>query len=683
MTDSQVTMTNPLLDLRADAGTFDIPFDAIRAEHVEPAVDALIAEAEETVKAIADAPRTYDATLGALEAATEKLEIALTVVGHLEAVSTTPALREAYNQIQPKASAFFSSLPLDAGLYRALSEFAETEAAQSLEPVQSRFLKKTLDDFRRHGAELDEAGKERLRGIDVELSKKTTRFSQNVLDETNVFELLVTDEAKLAGLPPSARAAARQSAEQKGQEGWRFTLHAPSYIAVMTYLDDASIREQIWNAYNTRATAGERDNRKLICDILALRQEKAKLLGYGDFADFVLEDRMAKSGAKATEFVDDLRGRTEAAFEREKDDLYAYRVELEGEGAPQLEPWSVGYYAEKLRKARYDFDDEALRPYFRVDSVLDGLFGIAEKLYGVRIEERQAPAWNDAVRCYGVWDGERLAAAFYVDLYPREDKRGGAWMNALSYGPDIETPHLGLFCANVTEPIGDTPALLTHREVETLFHEFGHLLHHALSEVPLRSLGGTNVAWDFVELPSQIMENFCWERVSLDLFARHYETGETIPEALFEKMRAARTFRAATAQMRQLGFGTVDLKLHREFDPADGPKAAMDLARDVLEEHAPAPYPDDYAMICGFTHLFASPVGYAAAYYSYKWAEVLDADAFTRFLEADVLSLEVGQHFRKAILAMGDSRDPAELFREFMGRDPSLDALLIRSGLAA
>jgi len=676
-------MSNPLIGLRAEAESLDLPFDRIEASHVEPAIDALIAEANEAVDAITTAPRTYASTLGALEHATEPLEIALTVVGHLESVATTPELREAYNRVQPKASAFFSSLSLNAELYAALKEFAESEEARGLDPIRSRFLDKTLDDFRRHGAELDDAGKKRLSEINVELSKKTTSFAQNVLDETNAFDLVVTDEAKLAGLPPSARNAAKQSAEQKGKEGWRFTLQAPSYIAVMTYLDDASTRAQLWKAYNTRASSGERDNRKLICEVLELRREKAKLLGYEDFADLILEDRMAKSGAKASAFVDDLRERTQPAFEREEKELHEFRKELEGDDAPGLEPWSIGYYAEKLRKARFDFDDEVLRPYLQVDAVLEGLFEIAERLYGVRIEEREAPVWNEDVRCFGVFDGDALLAAFYVDLFPREDKRGGAWMNALSYGPTPDTPHLGLFCANVSEPIGDEPALLTHREVETLFHEFGHLLHHALSEVPLRSLGGTNVAWDFVELPSQIMENFCWERVSLDLFARHHETDEPIPEELFQKMRAARTFREATAQMRQLGFGTVDLRLHRTFDPAAGPEAAMALAREILEAHAPASYPDDYAMICGFTHLFASPVGYAAAYYSYKWAEVLDADAFTRFLEADVLSAEVGQHFRQAILAKGDSADPDALFREFMGRDPSLDALLVRAGLAA
>ncbi len=682
MSDSPA-MSNPLIGLRAESESLDLPFDRIEASHVEPAIDTLIAEANEAVDGIATAPRTYDGTLGALEHATEPLEIALTVVGHLESVATTPALREAYNRVQPKASAFFSSLSLNAELYAALKEFAETDEAKGLDPIRARFLLKTLDDFRRHGAELDDAGKERLGAINVALSEKTTKFAQNVLDETNAFDLVITDEAKLAGLPPSARSAAKQSAEQKDKEGWRFTLHAPSYIAVMTYLDDASIREQLWQAYNTRASSGEHDNRGLICEILELRREKATLLGYADFADLILEDRMAKSGAKASAFVDDLRERTKPAFEREERELHEFRKELEGADAPVLEPWSIGYYAEKQRKARFDFDDEVLRPYLQVDAVLKGLFEIAERLYGVRIEEREAPTWNDDVRCYGVFDGDHLMAAFYVDLFPREDKRGGAWMNALSYGPTPDTPHLGLFCANVSEPIGDEPALLTHREVETLFHEFGHLLHHALSEVPLRSLGGTNVAWDFVELPSQIMENFCWERVSLDLFARHHETGEPIPEELFQKLRASRTYREATAQMRQLGFGTVDLRLHRTFDPSAGPEAAMALAREILEAHAPASYPDDYAMICGFTHLFASPVGYAAGYYSYKWAEVLDADAFTRFLEADVLSAEVGQHFREAILAKGDSADPDALFREFMGRDPSLDALLVRAGLGA
>lgn len=669
---------NPLLD---ETHSFDIPFDRVRAEHIEPAIDALVADAQRRVDAIATAPRTHAHTLDALEKATEKLEVAITVAGHLESVATTPEIRAAYEVAQPKSSAFFSKLPLNAPLFAALSEFAATEEASRLDPVTARSLQKTLDAYRREGAELDEAGKARLEEIDVALTKKTTLFSQHVLDDTNAFELVVTDEAKLAGLPASARAGARQSAQAKGVEGWRFTLQGPSYMAVMLYLDDAEIREKVWRAYNARASRGENDNRALVCEILALRKAKAELLGFADFADFVLDDRMAKTGEKAADFVADLHARTMPAFERETAELEAFRREVSGDDTP-LRPWDLGYYAEKMRKARFDFDDEILRPYFSVGSVLDGLFEVARRLYGVEVRKRSAPTWDESVACFGVYEGERMIATFYVDLYPRENKRGGAWMNGLMYGATPEHPHVGLFCANVSPPLGDAPALLTHGEVETLFHEFGHLLHHALSVVPVRSLGGTNVAWDFVELPSQIMENFCWERSSLDLFARHHETGEPIPEALFQKLRATRTFRAASAQMRQLGFGAVDLRLHREFDPAQGPDALIAFAREILEAHSSVPYDDDYAMICGFTHLFASPTGYAAAYYSYKWAEVLDADAFTRFLEADVLSAEVGRAFRDTILSRGDSDDPAILFRTFMGRDPNLDALLTRSGLS-
>lgn len=675
-------MGNPLVSI-----PFDVPFQAIRAEHVVPAVDELIGQAQAKLDQIiaVDGARTYANTLGALEDATDMLGVAVTIIGHLESVATTPKLREAYNQARPKASEFWSSIPLNADLYAALKAYAETDDAKALSAVQARLLKKTLGEFRRHGAELGADDKARLREIDVELTRKTTSFAQNTLDETNDYELVLTDEAQLAGLPQSERDAARESAEQKDLKGWRFTLHAPSLVAVLTYLDDAPIREQMWRAYNTRATSGVRDNRELILDVLKLRREKAKLLGYKDFADFVLADRMAKTGQTASDFVDDLRSRTKEAFEREKRELQAFRDELEGESTT-VQPWDVGYYAEKLRKARFDFDEEAVKPYFPVDAVLKGLFSLATTLYGIEVRERPAETWNEHVRTYGIYEGDKLRAAFYVDLYPRENKRGGAWMNGLMYGGSLagNEPHLGLFVANVSPPVGDKPALLRHREVETLFHEFGHLLHHALSDVPIKSLGGTNVAWDFVELPSQIMENFCWERVSLDLFAAHWETGAKIPDDLFDKMQRARTFRAASAQMRQLGFASVDLRMHRELDPASlSVDEMMSFAREILQAHGPADYPSNYGMICGFGHLFASPTGYAAAYYSYKWAEVLDADAFTRFKADGVLSANVGGEFRQRVLARGDSDDPAQLFRDFMGRDPNLDALLLRCGLAA
>ncbi|MEM8607757.1 MAG: M3 family metallopeptidase [Myxococcota bacterium] len=674
-------MDNPLIRLG-----FDIPFDTIDACHVEPAVDALLAEARASVGAIVEksGPRTYANTMRALEDATEPLELAMTVVGHLESVATNDALRAAYNSARPKASAFWSELAMNDGLYQAVKAFAETEEARQLPSTEARFVEKTLDDFRRHGAELDDADKKTLKDIEVTLTKLTTEFSQHVLDETNAFELVISDEDKLAGLPESARAAAKENAEAKGLEGWRFTLQAPSLVPVLTYLDDATIRGQVWHAYNTRATSGERDNRPLIERILELRRKKAVLLGYRDFSDLVTEDRMAKTGAKASAFIEDLREKTLDAFERENQDLQAFRQETEGDDAPALQPFDVAYYAEKQRLAKFDFDEEELRPYFPLDKVLEGLFATAQALYEIQIVERDAPTWADEVRAYGIKDADgTMIAAFYVDLFPRENKRGGAWMNGLisaAYRPGSSGPHLGLFCANVNPPVGGKPALLTHREVETLFHEFGHLLHHCFSRVSVRSLAGANVAWDFVELPSQIMENWCWERRGLDLFATHHETGERIPDALYDKMIRARTYRAANAQMRQLGFASVDLALHRDYDPAqDGD--AMTYGLRILQAHSSTPLPDDYAMLAGFGHVFAHPVGYAAGYYSYKWAEVLDADAFTRFKKEGIVSPEVGRAFRNTILAKGNSEDAAKLYEDFMGRDPKLEPLLERAGL--
>jgi oligopeptidase A len=675
---------NPLAEIR-----FQIPFRQINAEHVQPAVHALLDAAKQSVDAIAadTAEATYANTLGALEASTETLEFAMGIVGHLESVVTEPALREAYNAVQPPVAEFYSSIPMNAALYARIKAFATTAEAQELNPTKARFLKKTLDDFRRHGAELDEAGKKRLAEINVELTTVTTKFAQNVLDHMKEFEWVAEDEAQLAGLPPSAIAAARQNAEAKGLAGWRFTLQQPSLLPVMTYLDDAAIRERFYRAQNQLAVVEPYGNFALIAQIVRLRREKAALLGYGDFADLVLDDRMAHTGTRAKEFLAELEARSRAAFEREAAALQAFRDGLEAEASKPLAPWDVTYYAEKLRKAEFDFDEEALRPYFPLPRVLAGMFTLVERLYGVTVTEvPNEEVWDPEVRFYQIHDADGThLGSFYADWFPRENKRGGAWMNHfLTGGPSPESfrPHLGLMCGNMTPPLGDRPALLTHREVETVFHEFGHLLHHLLSKVEVRSLAGTSVAWDFVELPSQIMENWCWERESLDLFAAHFETGAPLPEDLFQKMRRARTFRAATFQMRQLGFGVVDLLLHTEYDPArDGDLQAW--ARQVMARYAPAPLPQDYGMLASFLHLFSDPVGYAAGYYSYKWAEVLDADAFRRFRDAGVFSREVGLAFRSWILEKGNSVDPAELYRGFMGRDPDLSALLERQGLVA
>ncbi len=668
---------NPLLTI-----SFEIPFNAVRAEHVEPGVRQLLVEASARIDAIVndESPRTFDNTMLALERSTENLDYALSIVRHLEAVATSPELRAAWNAVEPETSAFYSRIPLNEGLWKQLQGFAATDEAKALTGARLRFVTKTMDSFRRCGAELNTAGKTRLAEMDVELSKWTTKFSENVLDSTNAWDLVITDQARLAGLPPSALEAARQNAELKGVAGWRFTLQAPSFTPAITYLEDAEIRETLYRANVARATEAERDNRPIISRILELRSEKARLLGFADFADFVVYDRMAHTGARAMSFLEDLRVRTEPAFVREN-------AELESFAGKKLEPWDISYYAELQRRKLYEFDEEQLRPYFPAEKVVDGMFTIVGKLYGIRVKQREnVPVWHPDVKYYEVYDGGDtglLLGAFYADWFPRETKRDGAWMDGFITGVDTPSgfePHVGCVCGNMTPPLGDKPALLTHREVETVFHEFGHLLHHVLSRVAVKSLAGTAVAWDFVELPSQIMENWCWEREALDIFARHYQTGETIPEDLFRKMVSARTYRGANMQMRQVGFGYLDLKLHREYDPAKG-GSLCGFARGILQQFNPAPLPENYCMIAAFTHLFASPVGYGAGYYSYKWAEVLDADAFTRFRVEGIFSPAVGGAFRENILSKGDSEDPAELYRKFMGRDPDPNALLERSGL--
>jgi oligopeptidase A len=671
---------NPLLEEQ-----FPIPFQSIKAEHVQPAVEQLLVGMKARIDAIGSkqTPRTYEGVLAALDRATLPLDYAMAIVRHLESVATTPPFRAAHNSVQGPVSAFYSSIPLHPELWSAVKAVNESAEAKELAGVQKRFLEKTVAGFRRAGADLDPAGKKTLEALDVALTEATTRFSENVLDATNAYELLIANEEQLAGLPESARSAARESAKSKGLDGWRLTLQAPSYIAAMTYLDSPEIRRQLWEASNSRSTEGAYDNRELLSEILRLRREKAELLGYADFADLVLEERMAHTGAAAVDFLEDLRQKTQAAFERENASLAEFARPL---GYQDLAPWDVSYAAEKQRSALYDFDEEELRPYFQLEIVLGGMFEIFSRLLSIRIVEQPGiPGWDPAVKYYRLEDGEtgNLLGGFYTDWFPRENKRGGAWMDALMTGNhDLGEPHLGLICGNLTPPVGATPSLLTHREVETIFHEFGHLLHHTLSRVPVRSLAGTNVPWDFVELPSQIMENWCMEREALNRFATHYQTGEPIPEELFQKMKRARNFRSANAQMRQLGLGLVDLKLHREYYPErDG--SVMSYSRAILARFTPAPLPEHYGMIASFTHLFANPVGYGAGYYSYKWAEVLDADAFTRFRREGIFNVATGAEYRCQILEKGDSDDPAQLYRNFMGRDPDANALLERSGLLA
>ncbi|HEY1109664.1 MAG TPA: M3 family metallopeptidase [Opitutaceae bacterium] len=672
--------------------SFHIRWSRLTPEHIGPAIERLLAEAQAAVDAIAQrdlAALTYENTFLALEQATEALNVGWGKVTHLQSVADSPTLREAHNAMLPKVSAFFASIPLNAALWARLKAFAESPAATRVAGIHRRFLDETVKDFRQAGADLPDDKRARLEALQSELAQLTQTYSENVLDATNAWELIVTDEARLKGLPAHAKATAKRSAESKGASGWRFTLHMPSQEPFMTYVEDAALRREMWTAASQLGGRAPHDNTALISRILALRAEKAALLGKPHFADLVLERRMAQSGDRALAFVEDFQKRAAASFARDACELEEFKAQQTGAPIARLAPWELAFWAERLRKSKYDFDEEALRPYFPMDRVVAGLFELVNRVFGLRVVERatgEREVWHPEVKYYDLFDraGKQLGS-FYADWHPRESKRGGAWMNYLiTGGPRANgewAPHLGLICGNMTPPVGGKPALLTHREVETIFHEFGHLLHHLLGAVEIKSLNGVNVAWDFVELPSQIMENWCWERESLDLFARHHETGAAIPQEIFAKMIAAKNFRSASAAMRQVSFAKMDLLLHMRTGEFAGeadvePSIRAAVAECLVPTEPPAPI-----IVKRFTHIFADPVGYAAGYYSYKWAEVLDADAFTRFKREGIFNSQVGAQFVEHILSRGNSADPAELYRGFMGRDPDLNALLRRSGL--
>lgn len=670
------------------AEDFKISWSSLTPDHIVADVTKAIEAGKaniEAIKAVTPENATFENTFGALETATEDLDRSWGRVNHLDSVANSDDLREALNEMLPVVSGFSSSISLNDDLWRILKSFAESDAVASLSDIQQRFVEETCDDFKSAGADLEPDAKKRMFEINSELAKITQKFGENVLDSTNAWELFVDDESRLAGLPESAKAGAAEDAKAKGKEGqWRFTQQFPSMYPVMQYAEDASLRKEIWEGGCTIGHGGDSDNTQLIWDILRLRQEKAELLGHRNFADHVLKRRMAKDGQGALGFTEDLHAKITGRFAAEMKELETYKAEKSGTEPGPLEPWDSAFWAEKRRKELYDFDDEALRPYFPVDQVMDGLFQLTSRLFGITISQTEAEAWHPEVNFYEIHDtasGDHLGS-FYADWHPRESKRGGAWMNYLETGlPSPRTPHLGLICGNMSKPTADKPALLTHREVETVFHEFGHLLHHLLSEVSIKSLAGVNVPWDFVELPSQIMENFCWDRESLDFFARHYETGETIPDELFEKMVAARNYMSASGFMRQLALGKLDLELH--INPGQYLDRDMDeVDREILADYKAKLATDSPSMARRFNHLFSSPVGYAAGYYSYKWAEVLDADAFTRFSEEGVLNADTGMGFRREILSRGNSRPVDESYRAFMGRDPGQEALLERSGLA-
>jgi oligopeptidase A len=666
---------NPLL-----SGARPIPFHEIAPEHVVPAFRAALARAQAELDAViaVEGERTYENTIAALDGVGERLTEVIRPVTHLNSVMSSPELRAAYETVQPEVSAFYARIPLNPELWAAVKQFAGTDEARALMGVRRRHVDKLVRSFVRAGADLPPEQKRRIEALRVEMSRLSTEFANHVLDATNAWDLVLTDEADLEGLPDSARAQARAAAQARGVEGWRFTLQVPSYQPFMQYSARRDLRERMYHAYMNRASSGEHDNRPHVRRILALRRELAGILGFGDYADMALEEAMAGSGARAVEFEEDLTARTRPVWEREMAALEAFaRDEL---GLDTLEAWDVAYCVERLRLARYDLDAEVLRPYFPLDRVLEGLWELTRQLFGVQVRPRELrEVWHPEVRFFDVLDeGGSLLGAFYVDWFPRESKRGGAWMGGMRMGgprPHGWEPHLATVVCNVSPPDGDRPALLTHREVKTVFHEFGHLLHHVLSRVEVPGLAGTNVPSDWVELPSQIMENWAWERPALDLFARHWETGEPIPEALYRKMLAARTFMGAWHQMRQLSFGMLDLDLHVRYDPAanDDP---IERSRRVMAGFSPHPRFAEDHFVTSFSHIFSG--GYAAGYYSYLWSAVLEADAFSRFQREGLFSREVGRDFVDCVLSQGDAEDPAVLFRRFMGRDPDPEALLRR-----
>ncbi len=721
-------MQNPFLQK-----DFHVRWSTLTADHIEADISKALIDAQAAVDKVAarsaDAAETltYANTIAALDDGLETLNHAWGLVSHLDSVNNSPELRDAHNAILPKVTEFFSSIPLNEPLWKTLKAFGQSTATDQLSATKQRYVHETLADFREQGADLPPEKKARAAEVQKRLAEITQLYSEHSLDATNAWDKIITDEAELAGLPASAIAAAKQNAAEKGHDSaWRFTLQAPSLIPVLTYANSDSLRQELWQAYAAIGRGKKYNNQELVREILDLRYEFAQLVGQANFADHVTARRMAASGDAALKFGEAIFDKVQAQFVDEVNALRQFKADSTDQPRDLLEPWEVGYWAEKQRQANYDFDEEALRPYFPIDRVISGMFDIAQQIFGLRIEEREAAfisegttsassaepkpepssqhsslksqvsssqlsplpeVWHEEVKFYDLFDaetGEQLGS-FYADWHPREPKRGGAWMNYLltgnrdaSIGP--RTPHLGLICGNLTPSVGDQPALLNHREVETIFHEFGHLLHHLCGEVEVKGLNGVNVPWDFVELPSQILENWCWDRESLDLFARHHETGEPIPQDLFDKMLAARNYMKASGNARQLSFGKMDLELHINW-PQSNKKDLDTFIKKQLAGYSAEYKTEPKSNVFNFSHLFSSPTGYAAGYYSYKWAEVLDADAFTRFQKEGILNAATGRAFRNEILAKGNSEDPAQLFKNFMGRAPDPEALLKRDGL--
>jgi oligopeptidase A len=680
--------SNPLL-----FGTGLPHFEGILVEHIDPAVDQVIREANETIaqlEVLAETPG-WDNFAGVLESVDEAIDRVWSPITHLNAVMDSPELRREYEKNLARITVFYSALGQNEALFRHYELLAAEGKGGPLNAVRMKIIENALRDFRLAGVALPGKAKERARKIQQQLSELQNRFDQNLLDATQAWHLDISDEAELSGLPLSGIEMARSMAKDAGIEGWRFGLQIPSYLPFITHSDSADLRETMYRAYSTRASAaevdatsgGKFDNGPLITEILALKHEFAQLLGFRHHGDVSLETKMAHSPGQVLEFLIDLAGHARPIALQELEALSTFAKDEYG--AERIDAWDIPYYSENLRQARYGFSDEEVRPFFPAERALGGLFKIATRIFGIRIEVAQGvESWHPDVRAFRVLDQEsgEMLGMFLADLFVRPNKRGGAWMDTCIHKrrleTGIQTPAAYLVC-NFTPPIDEKPALLTHGEVETLFHEFGHTLHHLLTEIEEMGVSGINgVAWDAVELPSQFMENWCWQRESLDIIGGHYETGARLPDELLAKMRAARNFQSGLQTLRQIEFALFDMMVHTSNRPPteSGAQAILDEIRSRIAVITPPAY---NRFQNSFSHIFAG--GYAAGYYSYKWAEVLSADAYSRFEEEGIFNPDTGLAFRNQVLARGGSEDAGKLFRDFRGRDPQIDALLRHNGL--
>ncbi|MDP1970622.1 MAG: oligopeptidase A [Methylobacter sp.] len=679
-------MNNPLLT------NSTLPmFSQIKPEHVVPAIDQLLTEARSSVEQHLQATQhyTWKNLIEPLEDVDDKLSKAWSPVSHMNSVVNSDELRDAYNACLPKLSAYSTEMGQNEALFKAYRFIADSDEFATLDTAQQKIIRNALRDFKLSGIDLDNEKKQRYKDISQELSALASNYEENLLDATNAWSKFIRDEQDLAGLPESALAQAKQTAESHNESGWMITLQFPSYISVMTYADNRELRREHYEAFATRASdqgphAGQWDNSENMEKILALRHEKARLLGFNNYAELSLATKMAEKPNDVTDFLEDLADRS---WRHARKDLAELReFAKQHYGINDLQSWDMAYFSEKMRQHFYQLSQEEVKTYFPITRVLPGLFAIVEKLYGLQIAEiSDFDSWHPDVRFFQIHDQTgQLRGQFYLDLYARAKKRGGAWMDDCvsrkKFDDTVQTPVAYLTC-NFTPPTGDTPALLTHDEVTTLFHEFGHGLHHMLTQVDHLGVSGINgVEWDAVELPSQFMENWCWEKEALALMSGHYQTDEKLPAALFDKMIAAKNFQAGMIMVRQLEFSLFDFRIHRDYDPEKGGHIYETLEQ-VREQVAVVRPPKFNRFAHSFSHIFAG--GYAAGYYSYKWAEVLSSDAFSLFEEKGIFDPETGKAFLTNILEKGGSQNAMELFIKFRGRKPTIDALLRHNGIAA